>query len=131
MARPDTPKMSLATTESLIWASSSSLLHPLLLGGADRDQVRPVAGHVPQLPDRRWWDEAGPQHLPLGELAEPDRIQGVGLGPSREVLDITGVHQPDLEPVGFQQVVDPLPVVAGGLHDHPGHAQLGQPLGHD
>jgi hypothetical protein len=52
-------------------------------------------------------DEAGPQHLPLGELAQPDRIQGVGLGPSREVLDVTGIHQPDLEPVGFQQVIDP------------------------
>jgi hypothetical protein len=24
------------------------------------------------------------------------------------VLDVTGVDQPDLEPVGFQQVVDPL-----------------------
>jgi hypothetical protein len=47
MARPDTPKLSLATTESLIWASSSSLLHPLLLGGPDRDQVHPVAGHLP------------------------------------------------------------------------------------
>jgi hypothetical protein len=108
MARPDTPKMSLATTEGLIWASSSSLLHPLLFGGADRDQVGPVAGHVPQLPDRSWGDEAGPQHLPLGELAPPDRIQRVGLGPSGEVLDVTGIHQPDLEPVGFQQVVDPL-----------------------
>jgi hypothetical protein len=39
MARPETPKMSLATTESLIWASSSSLLDPLLFGGADRDQI--------------------------------------------------------------------------------------------
>jgi hypothetical protein len=47
------------------------------------------------------------------------------------MLDVTGIHQPDLEPVGFQQVEDPLPVVAGGLHDHPGHAQLGQPVGHD
>jgi hypothetical protein len=131
MARPDTPKMSLATTLSLIWASSSSLLHPLLLGGADRDQVGPVAGHVPQLPDRRWWHEAGPQHLPLGQLAQPDRIQRVGLGPSREVLDVAGIHQPGLEPVGFQQVIDPLPVVAGGLHHHPGHPQLGQPIGHD
>jgi len=104
MARPDTPKMSLATTESLIWASSSSLLHPLLFGGPCRDQVGPVAGHVSQLPDRLWGDEAGPQHLPLGELAQPDRIQPVGLGPPGEVLDVTGIHQPDLEPVGLQQV---------------------------
>jgi hypothetical protein len=106
MARPDTPKLSLATTESLIWASSSSLLHPLLLGGPGRHQIGPVAGHVPQLPDHRWWHEAGPQHLPLGQLAQPDRIQGVGLGTSREVLDITGIHQPDLEPGRFQQVAE-------------------------
>jgi hypothetical protein len=121
MARPDTPKMSLATTESLIWASSSSLLDPLLLRGPRRHQIRPVAGHLPQLPDRLWRDEAGPEHLPLGQLAQPDRIQGVGLGPPGQVLDVTGIHQPDLEPGRFQQVVDPFPVVAGGLHDHPGH----------
>jgi hypothetical protein len=68
MARPDTPKMSLATTESLIWASSSSLLHPLLLGGPGRHQIRPIAGQMPQLPDGRWGHETGPQHLPLGDL---------------------------------------------------------------
>jgi hypothetical protein len=129
MARPETPKMSLATTESLIWASSSSLLDPLLLRGRCRHQIGPVAGHVPQLPDRRRWHEAGPQHLPLGELAQPDRIQRVGLGTAGEVLDVTGACQPRLEPVGFQQVIDPLPVVAGGLHHHPSHAQLPQPVG--
>jgi hypothetical protein len=86
---------------------------------------------LPQLPDRSWGDEAGPQHLALGDLAQPDRVQGVGLGTTRQVLDITGIHQPDLEPVGFQQVEGPSPVVAGGLHHHPGHAQLGQPVGHD
>jgi hypothetical protein len=90
MARPDTPKLSLATTESLIWASTRQLLDPLLLRGPRRHQIRPIAGHVSQLPDRRWGDEAGPQQLPLGELAQPDRIQGVGLGPSREVLGRPG-----------------------------------------
>src|SRR5512132_1962923 len=82
------------------------LLDPLLLGGPRRHQIGPVAGHVPQLPDRRWWDEAGPQHLPLGELAQPDRIQGVGLRTPRKVLDVTGIDQPRLEPVGFQQVAE-------------------------
>ena len=96
--------MSDATTDSLIWASTRQLLHPLLLRGPRRHQIRPVAGHVPQLPDRSWGDEAGPQHLPLGDLTQPDRIQGVGLGTPREVLDVTGIDQPDLEPVGFQQV---------------------------
>jgi hypothetical protein len=96
--------MSLATTDSLIWASSSSLLDPLLFGGAHLHQVNPVAGHVPQPPDRRWRHEAGPQHLPLSDLAQPHRVQPVGLGPPRQVLDITGIHQQDLKPVGFQQV---------------------------
>jgi hypothetical protein len=62
------------------------LLDPLLLRGPRRHQVCPVAGHVPQLPDRSWGDEAGPQHLPLGELAQPDRVQRVGLGTPGEVL---------------------------------------------
>jgi hypothetical protein len=34
MARPETPKLSLATTDSLIRASSNSLLQPLLVPGA-------------------------------------------------------------------------------------------------
>src|SRR5215218_5680841 len=100
--------MAPATTESLIWASSSSLLDPLLLRGPRRHQIHPVAGHVPQLADRLWGDEAGPQQLPLGNLAQPDRIQGVGLGTPGEVLDVAGIHQPGLEPVGFQQVQGPL-----------------------
>jgi hypothetical protein len=51
--------MSEATTLSLIWASSSSLLDALLLGGAHADQVGAVAGQVPQPADRRWRHEAG------------------------------------------------------------------------
>ena len=94
MARPETPKLSLATTLGLIWASSSSLLDPLGLGSPRRHQIGSVAGQVPQLPDRSWGNEAGPQHLPLGELAQPDRIQRVGLGTPGKVLDVTGMHQP-------------------------------------
>ena len=105
------------------------LLDPLLLGGAHRHQVGAVAGQVPQPPDHRWRHEAGPQHAPLGQLGKPHRIQLVGLGPARQVLDILGVDQPDLESLGLQQIKGRLPVVAGGLHDHPGHAQLGQPVG--
>jgi hypothetical protein len=44
MARPETPKLSLATTDSLIWASSSSFSTRCFLGGPDRDQVGAVAG---------------------------------------------------------------------------------------
>jgi hypothetical protein len=120
--------MSLATTDSLIWASSSSLLHPLLLGGAHPHQVSAVAGQVPQPPDLRWWHEAGPQHLPLGDLGQPHRVQPVGLGSARQVLDVAGVHQPGLKPLGLQQIEHRLPVVGGRLHDHPGDPQLTQPV---
>jgi hypothetical protein len=128
IARPETPKMSEATTDSLIWASSSSLLDALLFGGAHADQVGAVAGQVPQPPDHRWRHEAGAQHLPLGDLGEPHRIELVGLGPARQVLDVTRVDQPDLEPGCFQQVERRLPVIAGGLHHYPRHAQLAQPV---
>jgi hypothetical protein len=59
-ARPEPPKLSEATTLSLIWASTRQPAPPLLLRGAHRDQVGAVAGQVPQPPDLRWWHEAGP-----------------------------------------------------------------------
>jgi hypothetical protein len=101
MSRPETPKLSEATTDSLIWASSSSLLHPLLLGGAHPHQVGAVAGQVAQPADRRWRHKAGAQQLPLGDLTKPDRVQRVGLGPTRQVLDVASVDQPDLKPLGL------------------------------
>src|SRR4029450_12228264 len=112
IARPETPKLSEATTLSLMWASSSSLLHALLLGGAHPHQMGAAAARAPQPPDRGWRDEAGPQHLPLGDLTKPHRVQPVGLGPPRQVLDVFGVDQPDLKPLGLQQVERRLPIVA-------------------
>jgi hypothetical protein len=53
-----------------------------------------------------------------------------GLGPPGQVLDVFGVDQPGFEPSGFQQVERWFPVVRRGLHDHPGHPQAGQPVGH-
>src|SRR3712207_7376258 len=41
--------------------------------------ARPRSGLIGQLPDRRRWDNARPQHLPLGDLAQPDGIEPVGL----------------------------------------------------
>jgi hypothetical protein len=98
------------------------LFHPLLFRGPGGDQVRAITGQVPQLADRRWRHEAGVQDLPLGDLAEPDRIQHVGLGPAGQVLDVFGVDQPGLEPGRFQQVEHRLPVIGRGLL-HPGHPQ--------
>ena len=106
------------------------LLHPVLLRGPRRDQVGAVTGQVPQLAKRRRRHEAGADHLPLGDLAQPDAIQLVGLRPAGQVPDVLGVHQPGLEPGRLQQVEHRLPVVAGRLHHHPGHPQAGQPAGH-
>ncbi len=43
---------------------------------------------------------------------------------------VTRVDQPGLQPVGLQHIERRLPVVAGCLHHHPGHAQPTQPVGH-
>jgi len=51
------------------------LFHPLLFGGAGGHQIGPVAGQVPQSADRRRRHETRAQHLTLGDLAQPDRIQ--------------------------------------------------------
>jgi hypothetical protein len=64
-------------------------------------QVGAVAGQVAQPADRRWRHKAGAQHLPLGDLTKPDRVQLVGLGPTRQVLDVASVDQPDLKPLGL------------------------------
>jgi RNA-directed DNA polymerase len=44
-----------------------------------------------------------------------------------QVLDVLGVDQPGLEAV-LEQVERRPPVVAGRLHHHPGHSQVGQPV---
>src|SRR5215217_275200 len=129
MWRPDTPKMSLATDDSLIWASSRSLLHALLLPGPLPDERAPVPGQVTQPADRGWRHEAWPAHAPLDHLGQPYRIQLVGLGAAGDVLDVLGVEQPAGEPLGFQQVERRLPVVAGGLHRDQRHPSSVQPGG--
>lgn len=97
------------------------LLHALLLAGACGHQVGAVAGQVPQCADLARRDEAGADHLPLRDLGRPDRVELVGLGPARQVLDVPGVDQPYLEAGRLQEVERGPPVVGRGLHDHPGH----------
>lgn len=80
------------------------LLGAVLPRGAGRHQVGAVAGQVAKLADLGRGNEAGADHLPPGDLAQPDRIQFVGLGAAGQVPDILGAGQPGLEPGGFQQV---------------------------
>ena len=56
------------------------------------------------------------------------RVQPVGLRTAGQVLHVAGVDQPRVQPAGLQQVEHRLPVVGGGLHNHPGHAQLDEPV---
>ena len=87
-ARAETPKGSHATTDSLIPASSRSF-STRFFSRAVLDQVHPVARQTPQAAaDRFRWDEAGPDPLALGDLAQPDRVQGVRPRATRQVLDL-------------------------------------------
>jgi hypothetical protein len=95
------------------------LLQPLLVAGALGGQVRAQPGVVPQPADLGGRDERGPQHAPLVQLAQPHRIQLVGLGTARQVLDVAGVDQPYHQPPRLQQVDKRPPIVGGGLHHHP------------
>ena len=105
------------------------LLGPLFFRGAGRHQVGAVAGDIAQPPDLRRRHEARPDHLPLGDLRQPHRVQFVGLRAAGQVLDVAGVDQPGLESARLQQVEHRLPVVAGGLHRDPGYPQAAQPVG--
>jgi hypothetical protein len=78
--------MSVATVDSLIRASSSSLLQPLHVPGAFLGQVGPQPGVVAHLADLSGWDERGAQHASLVELGQPHRIELVGLGAARDLL---------------------------------------------
>src|SRR6185312_7481382 len=83
ICRPETPKMSLATTLSLIWASSSSFSTRCF--SAVRTPTRSARYRVTSR-NRRisgGGTKLGRIISPLGDLAQPHRIQLVRLRPSR------------------------------------------------
>jgi len=86
------------------------LLHPLLLRGPDPHQIDPVAGQIPHPANLRRGHKTRADHLPFGDLAQPHRVQLVRLGPPGQVLDVAGVDQPDLQPLGLQQIEHRIPV---------------------
>jgi hypothetical protein len=62
----------------------------------------------------------------LEQLAEP--LGGLHVGPAAgHVLDVLGVHEPELEVV-LEQVLDRLPIAAGGLHRHVRYAEPLEPI---
>ena len=93
--------MSEATTDSLMQASFSSFSTRFFFGGAHRHQIGAVAGQIPQPPDRPGgtkWAAASP----VSDLAQPHRIQHIGLRSTRHMFDIAGVDQPRIQPVRLQ-----------------------------
>src|SRR3954454_7830318 len=128
IARPETPNRSLTTTDSLISASSSSFSTRCFsavrtASKSTRYRVRSRSSRIAGGGTKR-----GRSIALLGDLAQPHRVQPVGLGPAGQVLDVMSVDQPRLEPV-LQQIERRPPVVARRLHHHPGHPQGGQPVG--
>jgi len=73
--------------------------------------------------------KARPAHASLDDLAQPDRVELVGLRSTGHVLDVLGVEQLTLEPLGLQQVEHRLPVIRRCLHGDLGHVQGTQPVG--
>ncbi len=128
MARPETPKMSLATTESLMQAFSSSFSTRFF--SALRTSTRSARYRVRSRNPRivAVGHETGAQHLPFGDLAQPHGVEHVGFRPTGQMLDVLGVDQPRRQPVSLEQVERCAPVVARGFHHHPLDTQLDQPV---
>ena len=62
------------------------------------------------------------------QLAEPLAVLDVALA-AGDVFDVPRVDQEDLNPPGFEDVVDRNPVDAGGFHGDAGHATGDEPVG--
>src|SRR5829696_5088104 len=127
IARPETPRTSVATETLLDAGVLQGLLDPLALGAVGLDEPLAVAGQIPQLADRRRRHEAAAQQPTLQQLTQPGGITDIGLAAGQD-LDVAGVDQQQLEPALFQHIPDRLPVLAGGLHHHLGDALGLQPV---
>src|SRR5215218_3812392 len=102
------------------------LLQAVGLTRALPDERLAIAGQVAQLADRFRRHEAGAHQPVLEQLAEPLGVLDVGLA-AGHVLDVLGVDEPELEVV-LEQVVDGLPVDAGGLHRNVRDAEPLEPV---
>ena len=101
------------------------LLDPVHHPGALRHQVRPLPRQVAQVPLFPAGHEAGFQQPVPQQIGQPLGVLDVGLA-ARHLLHVAGIDQQQLD-VPFQQIVDRLPVLAGALHGHVGHAPRLQP----
>ena len=99
------------------------LLDMLGVGGGQLDQGVAVPEEGADGADRLRRAEGGPQQADGMEVLEPLAVLDVGL-PARDVLDMPGVDQADLDPPGLEDLVERDPVHAGGLHGDGGDAAL-------
>lgn len=103
------------------------LLHVLGVGGGQLDQAVAMAQEGPHGTDRLRRAEGGPQEANRVEILEPLAVLHVAL-PARDVLDVAGFHQTDLDAARLQDLEEGDPVHPGGLHGHGGHAALLEPV---
>jgi hypothetical protein len=108
IARPDLPRMSLATQSSLMPASSSAFVQPVGFPLALGDLRLAVPGQRSQPALRLGSHEAAAQQPGVHQLAQPLCVTNVGLA-ARDVLDVTRVAQRQLEVV-FEDVPDGQPI---------------------
>ena len=126
MARPDAPKMSVATVDSLINASSNSFSTRCLCRERSSVKSEAQAGVVTELADLRRRDEPRSQHAPLVELGQPHGVDLVGLGTARHLLDVAGVDQPGVQPTSLGTGTRTDAVVRRGLHHDPLNTRCGE-----
>src|SRR3954453_9471714 len=125
IARPDAPRMSVATQSSLMPVSSKALCSRL--ASRWRSAIC-VMRYLVRVRSRRWGlaGRSWPEQAGLPQLTQPLRVGDVGLA-AGHVLDVPRVAQRQLEVV-LEHVPDRLPVDAGGLHRHMRDAVRGQPV---
>jgi len=86
-----------------------------------------MADEIAQLTDGHRRDETRSQQAVLQQFSQPLRVTHVGLA-SRNVLDMCGIDQQRRE-LGFEDVEDRTPILAGRFHCDVRHLTLTQPIG--
>ena len=123
MARPETPKTSLATLASLMLAVFKELQEPVALGRLALHQLAAIAQ---QLALRRRRNEALGDQPMADQIGDPLGVLHIGLAP-RHVADVAGIADDQFE-MPFQHGIDRAPVNAGALHADLRHPKLLQPV---
>ena len=102
------------------------LLHAVDHPAAVAQELRALAGQVPQLPLGLGRHERRAEQPVLQQLRDPLAVGHVGLA-AGDAADVLGVDQHQLQAI-LQQVPHRLPVDAGRFHRGDRHAQSAQPV---